>query len=57
MVTCVLQNTRVVLSLILKYSVNALCPNIRDISLYMMSRHVITLKVLEHSKNVNEYPF
>ena len=57
MVTCVLQNTRVVLSLILKYSVNALCSNIRDISLYMMSRHVITLKVLEHSKNVNEYPF
>ena len=57
MVTCVLQNTRVVLSLILKYSVNALCSNIRDISLYMMSRHVITINVLEHSKNVSEYPF
>ena len=28
-----------------------------DISLYMISRHAITLKVLEHSKNVKEYPF
>ena len=25
--------------------------------IYMISRHAITLKVLEHSKNVKEYPF
>ena len=25
--------------------------------LYMISRHAITIKVLEHSKNVKEYPF
>ena len=29
-----------------------LCSHRRDISIYMMSRHDITLKVLEHSKNV-----
>ena len=29
----------------------------RDISLYVISRHAITLKVQEHSKNVKEYPF
>ena len=28
-----------------------------DISLYMVSRHAITLKVLEHSKNVKKYRF
>ena len=28
-----------------------------DISLYMISRYAITLKVLEHSKNVKQYPF
>ena len=27
------------------------------ISSYMISRHAITLKVLEHSKNIKEYPF
>ena len=44
-------------SVILKYYVNALCPNRRDISLYMISRHAISLNGLEHSKNVKEYPF
>ena len=29
----------------------------RDISLYMIARHVIILKVLEHFKNVKEYLF
>ena len=51
------QNTRVILSMILKYYVNALCSHRRDISLYMISRHAITLKVLENSKNVKEYLF
>ena len=27
----------------------------KDIFLYMISRYAITLKVLEHSKNVKEY--
>ena len=31
----------------------AFCSHRRDISLYMISRHSITLKVLEHSENVN----
>ena len=57
MVTWIVQNTRVLLSMILKYYVNALCSHRRDISLYTISRHAITLKVLEHSKNVKEYPF
>ena len=34
---------------------NALCSERRDISLYMISRHVITLKVLEHSKNIGNW--
>ena len=29
----------------------------KDIFLYMISRYAITLKVLEHSKNVKEYQF
>ena len=55
MVTWIVQNTRVILSMILKYYVNALCSHRRDISLYMLSRHAITLKVLVHSKNVKDY--
>ena len=51
------QNTKVILSMILKYCANALCSHRRDTSLYTISRHAITLKVLEHSKNVKEYPF
>ena len=43
--------------MLLKYYVNSLCSQRRDISLYMISRHAITLQVLEHSKNVKEYPF
>ena len=50
MVTWIVQNTRVILSMILKYYVNALCSNRRNISLYMLSRHAITLKVLEHPR-------
>ena len=57
MVTWIAQNTRVILSMLLKYYVNSLCSQRRDISLYMSSRHAITLKVLEHPKNVKEYPF
>ena len=34
---------------------DVLCSHRRDISLYMISRHAITLK--EHFKNVKEYPF
>ena len=40
--------------MILKYYVNALCSHRWDISLYMISRLAITLKVLEHSKNVKD---
>ena len=38
---------------------NALCSHRRDtcISLFIISCHAITLKILEHSKNVKEYPF
>ena len=57
MVSWIVQNTRVVLSMILKFYLNALCSYRQDISLYMISRHAITLKVLEHSKNVKEYLF
>ena len=57
MVTWIAQNTRVILSMLLKYDVNLLFSQRRDISLYMIWRHDITLKVLEHSKNVKEYPF
>ena len=52
MVTWIMQNTRVILSMILIYYVNVLGFHIRDISLYMKSQHAITIKVLEHSKNV-----
>ena len=54
MVTWIVQNTRVILSMILKYYVNALCSHRRDISLYMILHHAITLKVLEHSENVKK---
>ena len=57
MVTWIVQGTRVILSVIFKYYVNVLCSYRRDISIYIISRHDITLKVLEHSKNVKEYPF
>ena len=56
MVTWIVQNDRAILSMILKYYVNALCPTERDISLYMISHHVMTIKVLKHSKNVKECP-
>ena len=49
----IMQNTRVILSMILKYYVNdALCSHRSDISQYMISRHAVTLKVLKHSRNV-----
>ena len=57
MVTWKVQNTGEILSMMLKYYVNALRSNRRDVSLYIISRHAITLKALEHSKNVKEYPF
>ena len=57
MVTWIVQNTIVILSIILKYYVNAMCSHRRDISLHMISRCAITLKVLEYSKNVKECPF
>ena len=57
MVTWIVQNTRVILSMILIYCVNVLGFHRRDINLYMISRHAITIKVIEHSKNVKEYPF
>ena len=57
MVTWIVHNTRVILSMILKYYVNALCSHRRDISLFIISRLARTLKVLEHSKNVKEYLF
>ena len=42
------QNTKVILSMILKYCANAaLCSHRRDTSLYTISRHAIALKVLE----------
>ena len=47
---------QLLLSMQLKYYVNALCSRRRDISLYMISSHAITLKVLEHTKNEKEYP-
>ena len=46
-----------ILAMIVKYYVNALCVDRGDISLYIIPRHAITLNVLEHSKNVKEYPF
>ena len=43
------------------HDIEILCESIvfhrRDIYLYMISRHAVTLKVLEHSKNVKETPF
>ena len=57
MVTWKVQNTREILSMILKYYVNALRSNRRDVSLYIIARHAKTLKTLEHSKNLKEYPF
>ena len=57
MVIWIVQNIRVILSMILIYYVNVLGFHRRDVSLYMISRHAITVKVLEHSKNVNECPF
>ena len=52
MVTWMVQNTSKILSIILKYYVNALCSRRCDIS-----RHAITLKILEHSKIVKDYWF
>ena len=57
MVTWIVQNTRVILSMILIYYVNVLGFHRRDISIYMISRHAITIKVLEHFKNLKKYPF
>ena len=57
MVTWIVHNTRVILSMILIYYVNVLGFHRRDISLYMISRHAITIKVLEHSKNVKKLLF
>ena len=36
--------------------VYALCSHRRDISVCIITRYDITLKVLEHSSNVKEYP-
>ena len=55
MITRVVQNTRVILPMILKILCECAAFPQKDIFLYMISRHEITLKVLEHSKNVKEY--
>ena len=49
MVTWMMQNTREILFMILKFLAFALCYNRRAKIVCMLSRNVITLKVLEHS--------
>ena len=57
MVAWIVQNTGVIFTMILKYYVNASFSHRRGISLYTISRHAITLKVLILFKNVKEYLF
>ena len=61
MVTWTVQNTRVILFIDIIHYIEILCECVvfhkRNISLNMISRHGVTPKVLEHSKNVKEYPF